>query len=106
MQPSQDGHHSVYLPMERERLWTELVRLDRFAVRVDRWKGIFGKDERATLFDLRADPGETQDAAGANLQVVQHLESHWRQADSSLQGPAEIDEKLRDALRALGYAAD
>lgn len=78
----------------------------RFAVRAGRWKAIFGPGQEAELYDLEDDPAEERDVAESHPELVARLARHRPQIDRSLIGAASLNEELKDALRALGYAAD
>lgn len=71
---------------------------------------IEGKERRAELFDLRADPGEQRNLAGSaqGQALAARLGAEIREfaravAGRSLASQADIDEDQRERLRALGY---
>jgi arylsulfatase A-like enzyme len=63
------------------------------------------------LYDLTADPGETQDIASVRPEVVQQLEAVLDAGSQATAGAGdpiegELDPAIRDALERLGYVAD
>lgn len=72
------------------------------------WKLIVRADGYRLLFDLSSDQGERQDLSGARPQLVEIYEAELnRHRAAFAQGRSssvmEIDDELREALRALGY---
>ena len=72
------------------------------ALRTPEWKLIDGR-----LYDLRRDPGEATDVAAREPQVVERMTSRRLELLQSRhqprRQPAQINEELRQRLRALGY---
>jgi len=84
---------------------------DLWGVMHGRWKLLHEKrDDKRQLFDMQADPLEQTDVAAQNPEVVARLMRALEQfrADSvqSAEVDVEMDQKLLDALEALGYAGD
>jgi len=78
------------------------------AVRTDRYKYIRGSDGSRELYDLRCDPGETEDLADTRKDVVADLDAtldEWlgsfEHADRS--GDVEMREETKARLEDLGY---
>jgi hypothetical protein len=71
-------------------------------LRTPEWKLIDGR-----LYDLRRDPGEATDVAAREPQVVERMTSRRLELLESRHRPrpqpAQINEELRQRLRALGY---
>ena len=67
---------------------------------------------RHRLFDLAADPGESEDLAAARPERVAAMQQTLERYLASLPPPGpeppprEVDPETRDTLRALGYLAD
>ena len=61
------------------------------AVRMDRWKAVsLSKDAALELYDLKSDPGEHHEVAGAHPDVVKTIEQYLRTARTgSAQGPVK-----------------
>ncbi len=84
--------------------WSELT-----AVRDGRFKFIAAP--RRELYDIQADPGETQDLAGENPRMADALERGLRDlttrsaAKAVAQAPRSVDPAVEQQLRALGYVA-
>lgn len=81
---------------------------EKFAIRAGRWKLIDGPAEASLeLFDLDADPGETEDVASAHPDVVARLQvalRDWYSMDADTRKPLpELDPESRARLEALGY---
>jgi arylsulfatase len=103
--PAATFSHALSRSGEEDRL---------FSVREGRWRLIWDRfDDRARLFDLASDPGETRDVAAEHAQVAERLLGRLRaqiDVDRSLaeavSGPLEpysIDPGTIDDLRELGY---
>lgn len=74
--------------------------------RTQRWKYLVaGREEQ--LYDLEQDPGEQIDVMSLEPEVLDELRRQtrsWRRDyPLELQNPAEIDDKILENLRALGY---
>lgn len=95
------------------------VYCELFAVRTDRWKFVFDPlRERRRLFDLRADPGESNDLAAKeeHRQPLRRLEERlekWLAAYQDLspgaserRGTEGMDEETIQNFRELGYLSD
>jgi len=72
------------------------------------WKLIVRMDGHRLLFDLSADQGERQDLSGVRPQLVEIYEAELNRhrtavAQDRSSSFMEIDDELREALRALGY---
>jgi arylsulfatase A-like enzyme len=77
---------------------------------------VYPQQDRLELFDALADPGETRDLSGAHAETARALaerfEAHVRRLEGTAEalGPdartSEIDPKLLEELRALGYVGD
>jgi arylsulfatase A-like enzyme len=79
------------------------------SIRTPHWKLLMreGSEER-TLFDLEHDPGEHDDVAAANPQVVDEYEAVYRRMREErkkivFQVPLPVSEEAVAALRRLGY---
>ena len=59
----------------------------------------------ARLYDLQADPGETQNIAETSQAMVAHLDAmlHTPDLPSVRMEKTELDEDTREKLRSLGY---
>lgn len=85
------------------------------AVVVGGFKGMFDGKQPDRLFDLREDPGELVDLAGARPDILRELEStlarHRREAmalyrkigSAGAQGPVVLSDRDRQRLEAFGY---
>ena len=78
------------------------------AVRTDRYKYIRGSDGSQELYDVRDDPGETEDLADTNGDVVAALDvtlEEWLDSfeHADLSGDVEMREDTRARLEDLGY---
>ena len=75
---------------------------DLVCLRTPEWKLIDGR-----LYNLRSDPGERKDVAAQQPEVVERLTERRRELLESRRlprpQPAQINEELRQRLRALGY---
>jgi arylsulfatase A-like enzyme len=75
---------------------------NELAVRTPRWKWYRGR-----LYDLAADPGELTDVAPGHPEVEQDLSGRladlMRSREHAGATPIEVDEDLRERLKALGY---
>jgi len=76
----------------------------------DRWKLMKEhRRNRALLYDLKSDPGETQSCAESNPQERQRLQQKLDEIDSRVRAEApssampEVDPAMRRQLRTLGY---
>ena len=84
----------------------------RFGFRTERWKFLYdGKTDRTLLYDLDDDPGETENVADANPDVVEEFE---RQLDARFKAiertsaditipDIETQPGVEERLQALGY---
>jgi arylsulfatase A-like enzyme len=89
-----------------------LHKPDMFTVRTERYKLVVDGGER-TLFDLAADPGETNDVSDERASVAaemhERLSGHLERSSAAAGLPArtaDIPEELRERLRALGYLGE
>ena len=82
------------------------------ALRTERYKLIVGTDGTRELYDVQSDPGETENLAGRETALVQHLfgmlQEWWKECGTGLIGQSitsaiEIDPSVTERLRALGY---
>ncbi|MFC6836863.1 sulfatase [Halomarina ordinaria] len=80
----------------------------RYAYRDHDWKYIRrGQDEE--LYDLRADPGETEDVAGEERSALERcraaVDDHERDVDATTVdlGDVEMEDHVKQRLRDLGY---
>lgn len=80
----------------------------RYAYRDTRWKYIrHGEGEE--LYDLAADPEETDDRSEAEPGVVDRLSDHVADVEAAIEetrtdlGDVEMDESVKERLRDLGY---
>jgi hypothetical protein len=68
-----------------------------------------GRDRQALLYDLAADPGETRDLAAERPAELRRLLADLRRFRAAGEAAAaeargvELDEKIEEELRALGY---
>jgi arylsulfatase A-like enzyme len=90
--------------------WADLDTGDRrFGLRTTDWKYVRSDHGDEKLFDLNADPEETENLVGAAPDVLDDLreqvESHERSIDrtSGDLGDVDMDEQVRQRLRDLGY---
>lgn len=98
---------------ERDSVIAEWADLDtgdrRFALRTTDWKYIRDEHGAEELFDLDADPGETENLVDAERDVLDDLRSHVDRHETSVDETAgdmrevEMDEQVRQRLRDLGY---
>jgi arylsulfatase A-like enzyme len=86
--------------------WSEQV--GRFALRTVRWTLIGDHEGALALYDRIEDPGEQQDVAAENREVVEEHKELLRllmsrETTGSRADETEIDQDLRKQLEALGY---
>ncbi len=85
------------------------VERAQWAASDGRWRLLWGADGVGRLYDVRADPGETNDLAGQHPEVVARLRSGHAGATAPLAGgnhqgaDRELDPATLEALRRLGY---
>lgn len=84
------------------------VRGVQYGLRAGRWKLIWGPDEgRVELYDLAADPGESEDLSGEEPERVAamraRIETLLAESDTSEPVEDSSTEIDREKLRALGY---
>jgi len=77
-------------------------------IRTDHYKYIRGSDGSRDLYDLRHDPGETEDLADTHGDVVADLDAtldEWSDSfeHADLTGDVEMREETRARLEDLGY---
>jgi arylsulfatase A-like enzyme len=83
-----------------------VIWLKKSVVRTERWK-LYERDDRAYLYDMEKDPGESRDVAPRRAGVVAKLRS-MRDARLAA-GPTsaaqirELSQEAADQMRALGY---
>ena len=80
-------------------------------LRTERWKLVHvpkpgGGEDR--LYDLRADPGETQDVAGEHPEVVKRMRAEIdfmiaREPAAGGRAEGSLSDDEREQLKALGY---
>jgi arylsulfatase A-like enzyme len=110
--PLLQGQDMEEVPIYSEMLHT--TAFDRKAVRYQGWKLIYGfVDEKVELYDLRSDPREQVNLAGAEPQRVdEYLRLLRRWLSQSIKAaetlprsepPAPMDESVREMLRQGGY---
>lgn len=91
--------------------WHEKRGETNFAARMDQWKAIWNADPQTLeLYDLQADPGETQNLADANPQVAQKLRDFlvkFQQRCAATALPvktiAHPKSETKDRLKSIGY---
>ncbi|MGI9590433.1 MAG: sulfatase [Myxococcota bacterium] len=97
-------------PPPRVRL-AESTSLRRRSVRIDdRWSLVLDEGAAVELYDLAADPAEESNLIGSQPQVARSLLAASRQLGSGSgalpEFPDDLDDEMREQLRALGYATD
>jgi arylsulfatase A-like enzyme len=91
-------------PPGADEVWSkrDVRALTVVGLRTPEWKLINGR-----LYNLRRDPGELTDVAASEPQVVERMTSRRLELLQARRQPrpqpAQINEELRDRLRALGY---
>ncbi len=97
-----DGTKAVYSHLELDGAMAESLIEGRFKI-LCRSSGVFGCE----LFDLEEDPGEEEDLASQRPVLVGYMEQRlrsFRDSDAALEAvEAEVDTKVLEQLRALGY---
>jgi arylsulfatase A-like enzyme len=98
---------------ERDSVIAEWADLDtgdrRFALRTADWKYIRDEHGEEQLFDLDADPGETENLADSQRDVLgdlrDRIDRHETRVDETAgdMRAVEMDEQVRQRLRDLGY---
>lgn len=115
--PPARGVSLLGAPVGAERL---LVQTFRDVATPEGWLGLTRGDwrlivtgGRRSLFDVAADPGERVDVSGAHPEVVRALNEAYEGLRAAPPSPPItqgvdrfLDERTRDALRALGYLGD
>jgi arylsulfatase A-like enzyme len=87
----------------------EFGKAKLIGARQDSWKIIYDEtNDRSALFDLSSDPGELQNVAGANPEILRKFKDAIHERRSGVeQAPAYDDEELQrkriQELRSLGY---
>jgi arylsulfatase A-like enzyme len=81
---------------------------EKFAVRAGTWKYIEAPQEKTReLYDLQADPGETENLATARQEVAERLArglAGWRSRfDRGARASDDSSSETQEALRSLGY---
>ncbi|OYR81724.1 sulfatase [Halorubrum sp. E3] len=81
----------------------------RFSVRMDEWKYVREEDGTERLYDLRADPNETEnvihDSPGKLEELRDIIRDHQKLLGESVDdlGEVTMDEEVKQRLRDLGY---
>jgi arylsulfatase A-like enzyme len=87
---------------------TRPILVDRpsYALRGETWK-LIAENETNELYDIRTDPGETRNLAPEDAQTLGELrgilDGKLAQHPLHLLAPDEVNPRLRETLRALGY---
>lgn len=105
----QAGSWPVIMELDNEQVTLNGPRPHQRAVVRGRWKLIVSPQGQVELFDLEADPRETNNLASDNSAVVQQLQSilaaHAKSAPEPRARPT-LSQQDKERLRALGYAAE
>jgi len=93
--------------------WADLDTGDRrFAIRTTDWKYVRDEHDEERLFDLAADPGETENLVASGPDVLDELREEIDRHEAAIADASgdfrevEMDEQVRQRLRDLGYHND
>lgn len=107
-----DTGQALVAEVFRDMAWTTIYgdRFDRDqkAIYRDNYKLIWSSDGRHELYDLSSDPAEQTNLSASLPEIRQHLLSQLNflieeSGTMSALSPPEIDQELKERLRALGY---